>query len=397
MANYKEMCNIILKQMKSISQFVAGFCGCLLMSSCIGWDIWSDSIQVEEVVNGNTLKLENGIHVVLLGLDDTKNSKQRLERLLCPKDGDKKDVWFIKDSSFPDVYYLDEDNNTFYAYVQTSTEAGEEICLNSMILKEGLSDLYITPYLQDSLNKYRQLAEHSPHHEIVLNPVVKPVLDSDVQDIIDEQGKKNEITEVHDHSGDVWMMDGNLNCDMLNRACDYTNSITKSFANMLASKSEGPYNVRQICEIYSYLRNKWKYVNDPADKEYVAYASESICDSHLSGDCDDFAVLMAACILSIGGNACINTASRGNEGHAFAEVDVSQFNMTEVESTVMDYFGKYMNISTPLSTRHDGNRIWLNLDWQTSYPGGKYWLNRNYDVFNCYFRQNGQWIWQKIR
>ena len=79
---------------------------------------------------------------------------------------------------------------------------------------------------------------------------------------------------------------------MLEQAVDYTNSLTKSFANLLASKSEGSYNLGQICEIYSYLRKKWKYVNDPVDNEYVAYASESIQDCNLSGDCDDFAVLM---------------------------------------------------------------------------------------------------------
>lgn len=166
---------------------------------------------------------------------------------------------------------------------------------------------------------------------------------------------------------------------------------------MLAAKSEGAYNVGQICEIYSYLRSKWKYVNDPADNEYVAYASESIRDSHLSGDCDDFAVLMASCILAIGGEVNINTASRGNEGHAFTEVNIAGANLSDVTAAVQEHFGMYANIISPLATRRDGNYLWLNLDWQTSYPGGNYWLNQSYDNWNCYTRQNGEWVWRKLR
>lgn len=359
--------------------------------------MWRDSIRVERVVNGNTLLLENGINVVLLGVDDTRNSQERLQNLLCPSDGRGRYVWFSKDSSYPDVYYLDDDNNTFYAYVNTSNDEGDEIGVNGLLLREGLSGLCGNPYLCDSLNAFISYVDKSDSKIVVVpNPIVRPVLDPEVEDIVKRESRENNDRKSHDHSGDCWMSDGSMNCSMLNRAVDYTNSVTKSFANLIASNSAGPYNLGQICEIYSYLRNKWKYVNDPADNEYVAYASESIQDCNLSGDCDDFAILMAACLMAVGGEVCINTTQTYNgDGHAFTEVDVSRFTMSEIQDAVEKYFGTYTRIPSTLCYRRDGGHVWLNLDWQTTYPGGNYWANQNYNRWDCYTRYNGQWIWQK--
>ena len=106
--------------MNRCNLIIALFGVCLTMESCVGWSIWEDSIGVESVKNGNTLQLENGVNVVLLGLEDTRNGQERLQELLCPNDGETHQVWFIKDSSYPELFYLDEDNNTFYAYVSTA-------------------------------------------------------------------------------------------------------------------------------------------------------------------------------------------------------------------------------------------------------------------------------------
>ena len=386
-------------QIKGKLFFIAATLLCLTLSGCIGWDMWRDSIRVESVVNGNTLLLENGINVVLLGLEDTRNSQERLQKLLNTSDGRGRYVWFKKDSSYPEVYYLDEDNNTFYAYANISNDEGEEIGLNGLILREGLSGLCENPYLCDSLSAFISYVDKSDSKVIIVpNPVVKPILDPEVEDIVEKESNNNRNREAHDHSGDQWMSDCSMNCSMLEQAVDYTNSMTKSFANLLASKSEGTYNLGQICEIYSYLRNKWKYVNDPVDNEYVAYASESIQDCNLSGDCDDFAVLMAACLLAVGGEVCINTSQTYNgDGHAFTEVDVSRFSMTEVRDVVEEYFGTYTRIPSTLNYRCEGNHVWLNLDWQTMYPGGNYWANQNYSSWDCYTRDNSRWVCQQIK
>ena len=360
---------------------------CTLQSCNIGWNIWDDPIDVDKVINGNTVQLENGVNVILLGVDDTRESQS----LLNEKLNDSKTIVIHRDSSTPELYYVDEHNNTIYGYV--SMKDGD-YCLNTEILRSHKSGLCENPYLQDSLTFYSSLVKDMVVSPIV-NPVPTPQLDTELEELVNKN--RESVHNAIDHSNDAWNSDGNQNCEMLSRTCDYTNSITKSFANLLASKAEGEFNVNQICEIYSYLRNKWKYVNDPADNEYVAYASESIADSHLSGDCDDFTILMASSMLAIGGNACINTASQGENGHAFAEVDVSKFNLEDVETIVKDYFGSSVSMPDHLYFRKEGNSVWLNLDWQTMFPGGKYWLDANYDRWDSYTRNNGVWKWTRTK
>lgn len=371
--------------MKTIHKLYIYTVAFTLQSCHIGWSIWEDPISVEKVLNGNTVQLENGVNVVLLGVDDTQESRSHLSERLK----DNKRVLIHRDSSIPVLYYVDDDNNTIYGYLSTEEEG---YCINTEILREHKSGLCRNPYLQDSLSFYSSLVRDMVV-EPVINPIVKPQLDTELEELVSKN--RESVHEAIDHSNDAWHSDGRQNCEMLSRTCDYTNSITKSFANLLASKAEGEFNVKQICEIYSYLRNKWKYVNDPSDNEYVAYASESIADSHLSGDCDDFTVLMASSILAVGGKACINTASQGNSGHAFAEVDVSQFSLEEVESVVKEFFGGNISMPEHLFFRRGMGAVWMNLDWQTMFPGGKYWLDANYDSWDSYTRENGGWSWTK--
>ena len=372
----------------SVDKFFSIICIIPFLCSCsIGWGVWDDPISVDKVINGNTIQLENEINVILLGINDTKDSYKYLTDRL---NSDKR-ILIHRDSSTPELIYVDDENNTVYGYV--AMENGGN-CINTEILKNHKSTLCENPYLQDSLAFYSSLVKDMTVKPIV-NPVKKPQLDDELEELIKQN--MGATHEALDHSNDVWFTDGNENCEMLSRTCDYTNSITKSFANLLASRAEGPFNVKQICEIYSYLRNKWKYVNDPADNEYVAYASESIVDSHLSGDCDDFAVLMASSILAIGGNVCINVAHKDGSGHAYAEVDVSKFDVREVETIVKEFYEGKVSLPEHLVFRKSNGFVWMNLDWQTMYPGGKYWKDTDYDSWDSYTRDNGNWIWCKNR
>ena len=132
-------------------------------------------------------------------------------------------------------------------------------------------------------------------------------------------------------------------------------------------------------------------MNDPNGHEYVARASETIAAS-LTGDCDDFSVLMASCLLAVGANVCVNTGDNPSGGHAFTEVDISEFNTSDVLEQIRNYFSEY-DISS-LCIRQDGNRKWLNLDWQAAYPGGKYYdCSSRRDSYPCI---GGKWSWKKI-
>jgi len=151
-------------------------------------------------------------------------------------------------------------------------------------------------------------------------------------------------------------------------ACNYSNSILRNNAVSIAGQNEGSYNLGQICDIFDFCYNNWKYVNDPKGNEVVEYASNTISNG-LNGDCDDFAVLVCSMILSIGGEARINFAYGQNGGHAFAEVNIGK---TEIEEYISKRYKKvYDHSGIWTRTDKEGNS-WLNLDWFAKHPGGKY-------------------------
>lgn len=187
-----------------------------------------------------------------------------------------------------------------------------------------------------------------------------------------------------------WSSNGIDNIQMLTEACDYNVPKTKGFANKLAgraNKSDGTFNVEQLCEIFDYCYSKWRYVNDPKGSEYLAKASETIASS-LTGDCDDFAILMASCMLAIGGDVCIITAQGLEGGHAYAEVDISHMNLSHVKNYIMQRFSSHR--ISKIVYRIEEPHIWLNLDWSGDYPGGPTYDAYMRDIYKCV---NGRWMY----
>lgn len=180
------------------------------------------------------------------------------------------------------------------------------------------------------------------------------------------------------------------NVNLLQIACDYNAPSTKQFANKLA-KEAGTFgstiNIEQICEIYDYCRSKWSYINDPKGHEYLARASETIA-SDLTGDCDDFATLIASCILAVGGETRINLAFGPDGGHAFTEVEVSHLDWNHIKNYIGQRFNRYDMEYIYYNKENDN--IWLNLDWQSPYPGGKYFDSTEIYCYKCI---DGKWIY----
>jgi hypothetical protein len=152
------------------------------------------------------------------------------------------------------------------------------------------------------------------------------------------------------------------------KACDYDNPILRDTAVVVASKNSGTFNLGQVCDIYDYcLQGDWKYVSDPAGREYVALASESLLNGKV-GDCDDYAVMIAAMITAIGGEVLINYAYSSDGGHAFCEVKLG--------TSDIDYIKTYLQAryyrTTFAGIRQDADGYyWLDLDWFDRYPGGE--------------------------
>lgn len=154
------------------------------------------------------------------------------------------------------------------------------------------------------------------------------------------------------------------------KACDYKNNVVRGKATQIASQSAGNFNIGQVCDIFDYCYDNWKYVNDPKGELYQK-ASNTIING-LTGDCDDFAVLVASMLLSIGGDVRVNFAFSDSGGHAFTELNVGKTNI----KAYADYIRARYGFTGSLWYRQDdeGN-AWLNLDWWARHPGGEY--------FNC--------------
>lgn len=160
-------------------------------------------------------------------------------------------------------------------------------------------------------------------------------------------------------------------------ACDYDSKTVRNNAVALVDTSPGDFNLGQICDIFDFCYQNWSYVNDPLSKDYFSKASETLKNG-LNGDCDDFAILLCSAILAIGGDARINFANDGKEGHAFAEVNIGKTNLQQVKNYLTARYG-----CNQIWYQDDSNGDkWLNLDWQANYPGGKYWKYNQGKSFN---------------
>lgn len=134
-------------------------------------------------------------------------------------------------------------------------------------------------------------------------------------------------------------------------------------------KKTGDLRVMIQCfAVFKEIRNNWNYVNDPNGSEYIAPASESL--QHFSGDCDDHAILMAACIKAIGGTPRIIHTG----GHLYPEMLIGS--QRELETAT--YYIKEVLFAKESHNQQihyhidERGQIWLNLDYTATYPGGKF-------------------------
>jgi hypothetical protein len=159
------------------------------------------------------------------------------------------------------------------------------------------------------------------------------------------------------------------------KSVDFTNPKVRNFALYATTKHfrdvKGFNQNRKMIQcfaVFKEIKNNWNYVNDPKGREYIAYASESL--QHFSGDCDDHAVLMAACIKAIGGTPRIIHTG----GHLYPEMLIG--NNSDLETAI--YLIKevlFVNESKDKDIHYhidERGNIWLNLDYTAKYPGGPF-------------------------
>lgn len=83
---------------------------------------------------------------------------------------------------------------------------------------------------------------------------------------------------------------------------------------------------KQLETLWRYAKDNWNYINDPySSTDTWRPADETINDYYFvngksyTGDCDDFAILMASFARQVGYPSSIIAVYNGNEGHAYAE------------------------------------------------------------------------------
>jgi len=158
-------------------------------------------------------------------------------------------------------------------------------------------------------------------------------------------------------------------------AIEYDNPKVRNFSLLATTKYfrdvKGYSEYRRLIQtfaVFKEIQNRWNYVDDPKGKEYIARATESLI--HFSGDCDDHAILMAACVRAVGSTPrLIHTG-----GHIYPEVLIgNKVDLEAINYLVKEVLFKEESKNKELHYHIDERgQIWLNLDYTARYPGGPF-------------------------
>ena len=130
---------------------------------------------------------------------------------------------------------------------------------------------------------------------------------------------------------------------------------------------EDEYTLVQAFSIFKVINGSWTYVSDVKGGEYFAPASESA--RLLAGDCDDHAILMAACLKAIGAEVRLVRTS----AHIYPELRVGDDKAMAraaqlIREVLFPDVARYATLF--YHTDANGDR-WINLDYTRNYPGGE--------------------------
>jgi WD40 repeat protein len=148
----------------------------------------------------------------------------------------------------------------------------------------------------------------------------------------------------------------------------------------------GDGTINQICSIYEHMVGNWSYARDPHGGELLQYSNQSLDYGKGKfsgqGDCDDFAILLASLIESIGGTSRIILAYGASGGHAYTEVYLGKVEDSPDSDLhrMLTWLRKNYNVAEiNTHTNLETGDVWLNLDWWkdpntgknlTKHPGG---------------------------
>jgi hypothetical protein len=179
------------------------------------------------------------------------------------------------------------------------------------------------------------------------------------------------------------------NAEKFREAIDFNDPEVRDFAVNIAVKyfdeySNSTFNRKtiQYFSIFKEVRNNWRYVFDPAENEFYSHASETIrllkSDGKFKGDCDDYSILMAACIKAIGGKVRLvrtRVDQKGQKiGHVYPEVMIGDIkDLENINYLIHEVLFEAENKGQPIYFCKDPDgSVWLNFDYSDYYPGSPY-------------------------
>ena len=163
-------------------------------------------------------------------------------------------------------------------------------------------------------------------------------------------------------------------------AVNYKGAEVRNFAVKIGTKHFGEFtdkNNRSLIQgfsVFKEINNNWVYVSDPVGEEYFASAGETInqqqYDGKFNGDCDDHAILMAACLKFVGSEIRLVRTTR----HIYPELRIGSKDQLD-KATFLIRHKLFVKESKGKSIYYHVDQsgvIWLNFDYTSRAPGGKF-------------------------
>lgn len=172
-------------------------------------------------------------------------------------------------------------------------------------------------------------------------------------------------------------------------AVDYRNEIVKNKANAWAVVNFEEYKptfpslkTLHCFSIFKEVRKRWNYVYDPNGEEYYSRTSVTINqledDDKVKGDCDDYSILLAGLFTAVGGEVQLvrTEVDLGNRvvGHLYPELKIGDIkDLEKIAYFIKNELFVLESDDKPIFYYTDAKgNVWLNMDYNDHYPGGKY-------------------------
>ena len=131
-----------------------------------------------------------------------------------------------------------------------------------------------------------------------------------------------------------------------------------------------PHIIKSFGMFHRVSKPYWNYKNDPNQIELFRPVSETI--KTRTGDCDDYAICLAACMRKCGG--CVQIVH--SDGHLYPMLLVGKpEEKRKMNQVIRIIFPSAKN--KKIHYLEKNNELWLNMDYTANHPGGKFLAQYN--------------------